>query len=155
RGAATTPQQRKPLARANRQAQRHRLPPRGERGLRTRCTICFAREVGDPDLGQVEAETQDGRARGCLPAIGQRTPSHAGAIPLSDGNSASLSRAEYKFRPCLRCRPELAPGNAPIDALSRTAKLAASRISEAIEMEDAGLEEVAAELGIGSRHLRR
>jgi len=68
---------------------------------------------------------------------------------------SAAAAEQAKFRPCLRCRPELAPGNAPIDAVSRTAKLAASRISAAIGMEDASLEEVAAELGIGSRHLRR
>ena len=32
------------------------------------------------------------------------------------------------FRPCLRCRPELAPGQAPVDAVGRTARLAAARI---------------------------
>ena len=32
------------------------------------------------------------------------------------------------FRPCLRCRPELAPGHAPVDAVGRTARIAAARI---------------------------
>src|SRR5580704_14022302 len=32
------------------------------------------------------------------------------------------------FRPCLRCRPELAPGNAPVDAVGRVARAAAARI---------------------------
>src|ERR1051325_5250264 len=68
-------------------------------------------------------------------------------------SAAAAERAQ--FRPCLRCRPELAPGNAPIDAVGRTAKLAASRIGESIGMEDVSLELVAEELGIGSRHLRR
>src|ERR1700745_1857237 len=31
-------------------------------------------------------------------------------------------------RPCLRCRPELAPGNAPVDAGGRTARAVAARI---------------------------
>src|SRR5262249_23114948 len=66
---------------------------------------------------------------------------------------SAAAAEQARFRPCLRCRPELAPGNAPIDAVSRTAHIAAARISEAIGREDASLEEVAAELGIGSRHL--
>src|SRR6185369_14633377 len=32
------------------------------------------------------------------------------------------------FRPCLRCRPELAPGHAPMDAVGRVARAAAARI---------------------------
>src|SRR5580692_2132622 len=32
------------------------------------------------------------------------------------------------FRPCLRCRPELSPGNAPVDAGGRTARIVAARI---------------------------
>ena len=35
------------------------------------------------------------------------------------------------FRPCLRCRPELAPGNASVDATTRLAQAAASLIEEA------------------------
>src|SRR5260221_8714532 len=31
------------------------------------------------------------------------------------------------FRPCLRCRPELAPGQAPVDAVGRTARRASGR----------------------------
>lgn len=87
----------------------------------------------------------------CRPVCPARTPAPERCRFFPSAAAAEQAR----FRPCLRCRPELAPGNAPIDAVSRTAKLAASRISAAIGMEDAGLEEVAAELGIGSRHLRR
>jgi AraC family transcriptional regulator of adaptative response / DNA-3-methyladenine glycosylase II len=59
------------------------------------------------------------------------------------------------FRPCLRCRPELAPGDAPVDAVSRTARLAASRISTGAMNEGGSLETLAGELGVCSRHLRR
>ena len=56
------------------------------------------------------------------------------------------------FRPCLRCRPELAPGNASVDAVSN---LAAS-IAERIECGNfVGVQELATELGISDRHLRR
>lgn len=58
------------------------------------------------------------------------------------------------FRPCRRCRPELAPGAAPVDAVGRTARLAASRIA-AGAMDERGLDALARELGVGPRHLRR
>ena len=58
------------------------------------------------------------------------------------------------YRPCLRCRPELAPGNASVDATSRVAQAAASLIEDRV-LDEAGLEAVAARLGITDRHLRR
>lgn len=58
------------------------------------------------------------------------------------------------FRPCLICRPERAPGLAPIDAPARLAAAAYARI-EAGALEETGLESLAAELGVTSRHLRR
>ena len=58
------------------------------------------------------------------------------------------------YRPCLRCRPELAPGNASVDATSRLAQAAASLIEDRT-LDDEGLAAVAARLGISDRHLRR
>ena len=58
------------------------------------------------------------------------------------------------YRPCLRCRPELAPGNASIDATSRVAQAAASLIEDRA-LDEEGLDAVAARLGITDRHLRR
>ncbi|MBI1943701.1 MAG: DNA-3-methyladenine glycosylase 2 [Betaproteobacteria bacterium] len=58
------------------------------------------------------------------------------------------------YRPCLRCRPELAPGNASVDATTRLAQAAASLIEDAALEEDS-LEAIAARLGITDRHLRR
>ncbi|MEZ6022276.1 MAG: AlkA N-terminal domain-containing protein [Hyphomonadaceae bacterium] len=58
------------------------------------------------------------------------------------------------FRPCLLCRPERAPGLAPIDAPARLAAAAYARI-EAGALEERGLEALAEELGVTSRHLRR
>lgn len=58
------------------------------------------------------------------------------------------------FRPCLICRPERAPGLAPIDAPARLAAAAYARI-EAGALEEQGLEALADELGVTSRHLRR
>ncbi|MDR1712756.1 MAG: helix-turn-helix domain-containing protein [Coriobacteriales bacterium] len=57
------------------------------------------------------------------------------------------------FRPCLKCRPELAPGSAVMDAAGQLAHRAAL-LMEADPL-DCSLEEVAAQLGITARHLRR
>jgi AraC family transcriptional regulator, regulatory protein of adaptative response / DNA-3-methyladenine glycosylase II len=59
------------------------------------------------------------------------------------------------FRPCLRCRPELAPGQAPVDAVGRTARLAAARIEAGALDGEGNLETLARELGISTRQLRR
>lgn len=58
------------------------------------------------------------------------------------------------YRPCLRCRPELAPGNASIDAVSRLAQAAASLIEDGT-LNGAGVDGLAARLGITDRHVRR
>jgi AraC family transcriptional regulator of adaptative response / DNA-3-methyladenine glycosylase II len=58
------------------------------------------------------------------------------------------------YRPCLRCRPELAPGNASVDATSRLAQAAASMMEDRTLDQD-GLDTLAARLGITDRHLRR
>lgn len=58
------------------------------------------------------------------------------------------------YRPCLRCRPELAPGNASVDASSRLAQAAASLLEDRA-LDEEGLDAVAARLGITDRHLRR
>lgn len=58
------------------------------------------------------------------------------------------------FRPCLRCRPELAPGCAVVDAVPRLASAAASRIA-AGALNGRGVDDLAQELGVGERQLRR
>lgn len=58
------------------------------------------------------------------------------------------------FRACFRCRPELAPGAAPVDARSRLVAAALTAIERgALERE--GVEALARRLGVTSRHLRR
>src|SRR4029453_11744358 len=47
------------------------------------------------------------------------------------------------FRPCLRCRPELAPGNAPVDHSQRLANLIVQRIEGGVAVEKSALEEIA------------
>jgi AraC family transcriptional regulator, regulatory protein of adaptative response / DNA-3-methyladenine glycosylase II len=58
------------------------------------------------------------------------------------------------FRPCLRCRPELSPGNAPVDGGQRVAARIAARLGDGIGGVG-GLEVVAREFHMSSRQLRR
>jgi AraC family transcriptional regulator of adaptative response / DNA-3-methyladenine glycosylase II len=58
------------------------------------------------------------------------------------------------YRPCLRCRPETAPFS-PAWKGSRTTVERAMRLIHAGALDDAGLDALAARLGIGSRHLNR
>jgi AraC family transcriptional regulator, regulatory protein of adaptative response / DNA-3-methyladenine glycosylase II len=58
------------------------------------------------------------------------------------------------FRPCLRCRPELAPGRALVDAVPRLAHVAAHRIA-AGALNEGSVAELATNLGVSERHLRR
>jgi AraC family transcriptional regulator, regulatory protein of adaptative response / DNA-3-methyladenine glycosylase II len=64
---------------------------------------------------------------------------------------SSAAAAEHAgFRPCLRCRPD----RTPIDAISRLAATAAQRIAEGA-LNDCSVAELAADLGVSERHLRR
>jgi AraC family transcriptional regulator of adaptative response / DNA-3-methyladenine glycosylase II len=68
---------------------------------------------------------------------------------------ASAAAAERAgFRPCLRCRPELAPGRAIVDAVPRLASAATNRIG-AGALNGHSVAELAGELGVSARHLRR
>ncbi|HJR50526.1 MAG TPA: AlkA N-terminal domain-containing protein, partial [Gemmatimonadales bacterium] len=58
------------------------------------------------------------------------------------------------YRPCLRCRPELAPGRALMDAVPRLARLAAQRIA-AGALNGQSVADLAGDLGVSERHLRR
>lgn len=58
------------------------------------------------------------------------------------------------FRPCLRCRPELAPGNARVDAIDRSAAVIAAMIEDGA-LNDMSVADLADELGMSERHLRR
>ncbi len=67
-------------------------------------------------------------------------------------NAAAATEAGY--RPCLRCRPECAPGTPGWLGTSSTVSRALRLIEES-GLEDGGVESLAERLGIGSRHLRR
>lgn len=68
--------------------------------------------------------------------------------------SSAAAAEEAGYRPCLRCCPERAPGLAPIDASSRLVRAAISGIEEHA-LSEAGVEALAASLGVSDRHLRR
>jgi AraC family transcriptional regulator of adaptative response / DNA-3-methyladenine glycosylase II len=67
-------------------------------------------------------------------------------------NAAAAEQAG--FRPCLRCRPEIAPGNARVDAHNRLAVTLGRRIEEGA-LNEINLPQLAAQMGISDRHLRR
>ena len=68
---------------------------------------------------------------------------------------ASAAAAEAKgFRPCLRCRPELAPGHAAIDARSHLAAAAVDLIEGGV-LDEGGVAALARRVGVSDRHLRR
>jgi len=58
------------------------------------------------------------------------------------------------FRPCRRCRPELAPGRSLVHAVSRLAEAAARRIA-AGALNGRSVRDLARELCVSERHLRR
>ena len=86
----------------------------------------------------------------CRPVCPARTPKAANCDFFP--HAAAAERAGY--RPCLRCRPELAPGLAPMDAPDRLARQACARI-EAGALDESSLDALATGLGVSERHLRR
>ena len=87
----------------------------------------------------------------CRPVCTARTPAHASCRFFA---SAPLAE-QAGFRPCLRCRPELAPGNAPVDSARTIARAAAARIEAGALSDGGSLEDLAANLRVSSRQLRR
>ena len=69
----------------------------------------------------------------------------------------TAARAEHAgFRPCLRCRPELAPGLSLMDSSATLAQAAARMIDAAVQAgAAASMPAVAERLGVSDRHLRR
>ena len=86
----------------------------------------------------------------CRPVCPAKTPKEENCVFY--GHAAAAERDG--FRPCLRCRPELAPGNAPVDALAELARRAASRIEDGA-LTEGSVAALAEELGVSERHLRR
>jgi AraC family transcriptional regulator of adaptative response / DNA-3-methyladenine glycosylase II len=116
----------------------------------------------DPDQCYRALRTHDARFDGrffvgvgttrvyCRPVCTARTP-----LARNCSYFPSAAAAESQgFRPCLRCRPELAPGYASVDANRRLAQAAAGLIEDG-RLEDASLAQLAATLDVTDRHLRR
>jgi AraC family transcriptional regulator, regulatory protein of adaptative response / DNA-3-methyladenine glycosylase II len=86
----------------------------------------------------------------CRPVCRVKTPKKENCTFYSTAAAAESSG----YRPCLRCRPELAPGNANVDAVERIARSAAALIEEGL-LGELGVDGIADRLGVTSRHLRR
>ncbi len=86
----------------------------------------------------------------CRPSCPARTPKKANVRFYPHAATAS----EAGFRPCRRCRPELAPGH---PEWNRRADLTgrALRAIEGGAVDRLGVKGLAAELGVSERHLRR
>jgi AraC family transcriptional regulator, regulatory protein of adaptative response / DNA-3-methyladenine glycosylase II len=136
--------------------------------VESQSTISFAERAEAAML--IEDET-------CYRALAARDPRFDGVFfvgitttriycrPICPARTAGRDRCRFfpdaamaekaGFRPCLRCRPELAPGHAPVDAVGRIARIAAARI-EAGALNDGGsVEKLAHDLGLSDRHVRR
>ncbi len=67
---------------------------------------------------------------------------------------SAAAAVEAGFRPCLRCRPETAPGTPAWCGTSTTVARALRLISEGA-LDERGIEELSGRLGVSSRHLHR
>lgn len=68
--------------------------------------------------------------------------------------ATAAAAAEAGFRPCLRCRPEAAPGTPGWLGTSAVVRRALRLIQEGV-LDDISVDELAARIGIGPRHLHR
>jgi AraC family transcriptional regulator of adaptative response / DNA-3-methyladenine glycosylase II len=87
----------------------------------------------------------------CRPICPARRPKPANCRFFDSPQEAE----QAGFRPCLRCRPELAPGSAPVDDSARIAQLIVQRLEEGRLDENAGLERIADQFELSSRQIRR
>lgn len=67
---------------------------------------------------------------------------------------SAAAASEAGFRPCLRCRPECAPGTPAWGGTSTTVRRGLRLIAGGA-LDDGGVEELSDRLGVTSRHLRR
>ena len=116
----------------------------------------------DPDICYQALLTHDARFDGCFfvgvattgiycrPVCPAKTPRRQNCSFFPSAAAAELAG----FRPCLRCRPELAPGNSSIEANARLARRTASLIEDGI-LDGSRLSGLADRLGVTDRHLRR
>ncbi|MCB9895043.1 MAG: methylphosphotriester-DNA--protein-cysteine methyltransferase family protein [Planctomycetes bacterium] len=84
----------------------------------------------------------------CRPICPARTPRR----DRCEFYETAAAAEQAGFMPCLRCRPDLVPGNSSVDAKARLAERASNLLGRNRRI---GIEELAARLGVTSRHLRR
>jgi AraC family transcriptional regulator, regulatory protein of adaptative response / DNA-3-methyladenine glycosylase II len=88
----------------------------------------------------------------CRPVCRVRLPLQRNCSFFGNAPSAEVAG----FRPCMRCRPELAPGLSLVDSSQALAEAAARFIDTAVHAGDElSMPQVAARLGVTDRHLRR
>jgi AraC family transcriptional regulator of adaptative response / DNA-3-methyladenine glycosylase II len=116
----------------------------------------------DPDACYAALTARDARFDGvffvgvtttgiyCRPICTARTPGRARCRFF---RSPALAEKDG-FRACFRCRPEVAPGGAAVDAVSELARRALVAI-DAGALNERSVDDVAADLGVSGRHLRR
>ena len=116
----------------------------------------------DPDTCYRALKTHDPRFDGrffvgvsstriyCRPVCAVRLPRRENCRFFASAAAAEVDG----YRPCLRCRPELAPGNASIEAGARLAQGAVDLIENGV-LDAGGIEHLSARVGVTSRHLRR
>ena len=75
----------------------------------------------------------------CRPVCRARTPGRDRCLFFKTAAQAE----EAGFRSCFRCRPELAPGAAPVDALSRVVAAAMRLIEEGALSHDGTIDDLA------------
>ncbi len=140
-----------------------RVVVRSENGQTARLSSGYISAVSlDPDTCYRALSSRDGRFDGvffvgvettgvyCRPICPARTPGRTRCVFFV--RAAEAERAG--FRACFRCRPELAPGLASVDSVSRLAARAAEHI-DAGYLNDHGVDDLAGMLGVSARHLRR
>jgi len=88
----------------------------------------------------------------CRPVCRVRTPRIENCRFFA---SRALAEAAA-FRPCLKCRPEIAPGLSMMDSSQALADAGARTIEQAVQAgDDVDMTALAARLGVTDRHLRR
>ena len=86
----------------------------------------------------------------CRPLCRVKTPLRKNCIFFPVAAAAEVAG----YRPCKRCRPELSPGNSPMEVSSQLARTAVSHLNQDF-LADHSLGELAAKLGVTDRQLRR
>jgi AraC family transcriptional regulator of adaptative response / DNA-3-methyladenine glycosylase II len=118
----------------------------------------------DPDAAYRALKARDARFDGrlfvgvtstgvyCRPVCRVRTPRRENCRFFANAAQAEAAA----FRPCLKCRPEIAPGLSSMDSSSALARVSARWLDHAVHAgEPIALPALAARLGVTDRHLRR